>query len=75
MLPGNKVFYEICQNMLLWPNTIHFNCVFLFPSKSSPPLPSDLSVFRESTPRGRADLSAQMEAPPLTPPPTALSDR
>lgn len=30
---------------------------------------------RESTPRGRAASSALMAAPPLTPPPTASSDR
>lgn len=33
------------------------------------------SLLRGSTPKGRADLSAQMEAPPPTPPPTALSGR
>lgn len=32
-------------------------------------------TLRESTPRGRADSSAPMEAPPPTPPPTVLSDR
>lgn len=47
MLPGNKVFFGICQDKLLWSNIIKlfFVCVFLFPSKSSSPLPHDLSPF------------------------------
>lgn len=55
---------------------LNFLC-FSLPSQIllSSPLPSNLSALRESTPRGRADLSAPMAAPPLTPRQTALSDR
>lgn len=75
VVPSNRAFTGICQDELVWHDTIKLSVFFLFPFKTSSLPPHDLAVLRESTPRGRADLSAQMGAPPPTPPPTALSGR
>lgn len=51
------------------------NCHGVPQSDVNPVLSVLSSLLRGSTPKGRAGLSAQMEAPPPTPPPTALSGR